>query len=83
MKVETMLFRVRYETDLAKDRTAFLNSRDFGWTTVSDEEKVSLRSQLSGIPSDSDWYKVSDLLGCLIRLTLKLRRSNGLKCLIL
>lgn len=35
VKAEMALFRVRYETDDAKEREAFMRSRDFGWTEVS------------------------------------------------
>lgn len=34
MKAETALFRVRYESDDAKERELFLKSRDFQWNEV-------------------------------------------------
>jgi DNA primase large subunit len=47
IKAESTLFRIRFETDAADERHAFLNSLNFDWQSVSDEEKNALREQLT------------------------------------
>ncbi|KAA8630630.1 hypothetical protein SMACR_08356 [Sordaria macrospora] len=46
-RVETMLFRMRLNTDDGRERTAFINSLNLDWETVSDDEKRELASELA------------------------------------
>ncbi|KAH8117327.1 DNA primase, large subunit [Phellopilus nigrolimitatus] len=61
VKVETSLFRVRYELDDSIERKSFLESRDFGWLTLSEDEErnKSLLNDLRIVnPGEVSWYKV-------------------------
>ncbi|KAF7332250.1 Rsec15 protein [Mycena kentingensis (nom. inval.)] len=46
VKAETMLFKIRYETDDSTDRESFLSSRDFNWIAVDATEKEKHRDDL-------------------------------------
>lgn len=46
VKAETMLFRLRFETDDAMERELFLRTLNFDWEPVSAEEKMQYREQL-------------------------------------
>ncbi|KAI5122060.1 hypothetical protein M0805_006044 [Coniferiporia weirii] len=61
VKVETILFRIRYEYDDSTERKLFLDSRDFGWLTLSEEEgrNMALMNDLKSVnPGEASWYKV-------------------------
>ncbi|GAA5973432.1 hypothetical protein JCM11641_006457 [Rhodosporidiobolus odoratus] len=73
LKAEKELFRIRYETDDASERKAFVDSLNFGWEIVGEEEKSELWDKLSaaskppgGMQNESffkvDWTKVTDLV---------------------
>lgn len=61
-----MLFRIRYKTDDAKECRKFIESLDFAWETVSEEEKErlgdSLRAAAGGFVKkehqNQDYFKV-------------------------
>lgn len=66
-RAETMLFRLRYQTDDSRERAAFIRTLDLDWESVSDEERRELASQLATTfgygkrgPQvlDEDWLKV-------------------------
>lgn len=40
------MFKIRWEEDLADERKDFVNSLNFGWEVVSEEEKSKYASQL-------------------------------------
>ncbi|KAH9484214.1 DNA primase large subunit [Psilocybe cubensis] len=42
VKAETTLFKIRYDEDIATEREAFLNSRDFNWIPVDPNEALSV-----------------------------------------
>ncbi|KAK4700482.1 DNA primase large subunit, partial [Phenoliferia sp. Uapishka_3] len=75
LKVEKVLFRIRWESDDPDERRKFIESLNFGWEVVSAEEKDTFRAQLaaaSGLRDDRKvdgesyfkvhWTKVSDLV---------------------
>lgn len=63
IRLETELFRLRYNTDDIKDRTDFLRSLEFNWEVVGSDEREHLRDQLAaaagrgGEPAEV-YYKV-------------------------
>jgi len=62
-RVETMLFKLRFQADDSKERQAFMDSLNLDWETVSDEEMRQLGDQLFlANPSlhreDRNWFKV-------------------------
>lgn len=65
-RIETALFKVRFQNDDASERQKFVQSLSFDWEAVSDEEKRALGPQLlSGTPGlkknemeDGGWFKV-------------------------
>ncbi|KAK5663148.1 hypothetical protein OQA88_6565 [Cercophora sp. LCS_1] len=74
---ETMLFRLRFEADDTRDRTAFIQSLSLDWEAVSDEEKRQYSAELLAtvmypgkknafIDEESfckvDWMRVPDLV---------------------
>ncbi|KAG8726627.1 hypothetical protein FRC12_023224 [Ceratobasidium sp. 428] len=76
VKAETMLFKVRWETDDRNERDRFLNSLDIGINAVPDEEIEPLKKDLTNaagarIKSDASaketyckvhWTRVTDLV---------------------
>ncbi|KAL5511664.1 PRI2 [Sanghuangporus vaninii] len=61
VKAETSLFRVRYDMELSEDRKRFLESRNFGWVTLSREEErdeVLMKDLRTVNPGETLWYKV-------------------------
>ncbi|OBZ75528.1 DNA primase large subunit [Grifola frondosa] len=74
VKAETSLFRIRYDSDDRVERDAFLNSRDFDWIPVTDEERLEYRAELSAASTSKDavpekeryykvkWTRVPDLI---------------------
>jgi DNA primase large subunit len=58
-RLETMLFRLRYKTDDARERNDFVKSLDFAWETVSAEEKERLGDALKAA-TGSTWKKEDD-----------------------
>lgn len=63
-RIETSLFRLRFQNDDSRERKEFINSLNFDWEVVSDEEKEELREQLlAATPflkrlEDESWFKV-------------------------
>ncbi|KAL2268497.1 hypothetical protein VTJ83DRAFT_3343 [Remersonia thermophila] len=70
-RVETMLFRLRFQADDSRERAAFVRTLNLDWEPVSEEEKRELAQQLGatlaagfggkrGGPGvmDEDWCKV-------------------------
>ncbi|GAA5865207.1 hypothetical protein JCM8547_008313 [Rhodosporidiobolus lusitaniae] len=72
LKAEKELFRIRYETDDPEERRRFVDSLNFGWEVVTQEEKAELWDQLAAgsglrnINNESffkvNWTKVTDLV---------------------
>ncbi|KAJ3513653.1 hypothetical protein NLJ89_g2833 [Agrocybe chaxingu] len=76
VKAETTLFKVRYDDDMGKDRDAFLDSRDFNWTSVGPEEQRQYKTEFEAAypvskpepdrPSEKyykvKWTRVPDLV---------------------
>ncbi|GBE81991.1 DNA primase large subunit [Sparassis latifolia] len=75
VKAEVALFRVRYDSDDRSERETFLNSRDFDWIAVSDQEKEQYKLELDAAASvlkdpigDNEkyykvkWTRVPDLI---------------------
>ncbi|KAI5294078.1 hypothetical protein KEM52_004725 [Ascosphaera acerosa] len=65
VRLETMLFRLRYQTDDTRDRTAFVTDLDFDWEEVAEDEKEDLKEQLlaasGGVVRNvkaEQWFKV-------------------------
>lgn len=51
-RVETMLFRIRFNSDDSSDRASFVSSLDFDWWhPVSDEEKRQYAAELAAVSS--------------------------------
>ncbi|KAL2132235.1 hypothetical protein VTI74DRAFT_4058 [Chaetomium olivicolor] len=46
-RVETMLFRLRFQTDDSRERAAFVRTLNLDWETVGEEEKRALAPQLA------------------------------------
>lgn len=76
-RVETMLFRIRFNTDDMADRASFVSSLDFDWWhPVSDEERREYAAELASMASTNrkagggedegwfrvDWERVPDLV---------------------
>lgn len=63
-RVETMLFKLRFQADDGKERRAFVDSLNLSWEQVQEEEKRELGEQLlSATPGlrrleDENWFKV-------------------------
>ena len=63
-RVETALFKLRFQQDDGRERRAFVDSLNFDWEVVSDDEKRSLLEPLlaatPGLKSqeDKNWFKV-------------------------
>ncbi|KAH6641380.1 eukaryotic and archaeal DNA primase, large subunit-domain-containing protein [Chaetomium tenue] len=68
-RVETMLFRLRFQTDDSRERAAFVSKLNLDWEPVSDEEKRELAPRLATTVGfgygkraqqvlDEDWCKV-------------------------
>jgi hypothetical protein len=47
VKAETILFRVRYESDDNKEREEFLDSRNFGWIAVCPQHHFACKRLLT------------------------------------
>jgi DNA primase large subunit len=62
-RLETMLFRLRFKDEIATERQAFIESLDFEWEKVSDDEKKQLAEQLEAATSirnanEQGWFRV-------------------------
>jgi DNA primase large subunit len=63
-RLETMLFRLRYKEDDTRERQSFVNSLDFAWETVGEQEKAELGDDLRAATGnmwkndDEGWFKV-------------------------
>lgn len=63
-RLETMLFRLRFREDDARERQAFVQSLEFEWERVGDKEREELASELAAATpalrkGDEDgWFKV-------------------------
>ncbi len=70
-RVETILFRLRFNTDDLRERVAFIQGLQLDWEMVTDEEKTALASELGAVstlghggrrpqaPDDESWCKVN------------------------
>lgn len=63
VRLETMLFRHRFQQDDGKERRTFIESLSFDWEMVTDEEKQELGEYLlaaTGLKrlDDESWFKV-------------------------
>lgn len=63
-RVETMLFKLRFQQDDSRERRAFVDSLSFDWAMVTEDEKRELGEQLlAATPlirrlDDESWFKV-------------------------
>lgn len=63
-RVETALFKLRFQSDDTNERQSFVKSLQFDWDTVSEEEKRTLGAELvaatPGIrrTEEESWFKV-------------------------
>ena len=63
-RVETMLFKLRYQADDGRERRAFVDELNFDWALVSEDEKRTLSEQLlAATPGlkrldEESWFKV-------------------------
>jgi DNA primase large subunit len=63
-RLETMLFRLRYKLDDARERQEFVNSLDFAWEMVGEKEKAELGDELRAATGflrkgeEEGWFKV-------------------------
>jgi DNA primase large subunit len=63
-RIETALFRLRFQNDDSRERQAFVKGLNFDWEVVGDEEKEELREQLlAATPGfrrgeEESWFKV-------------------------
>ena len=63
-RLETMLFRLRYKDDDARERQDFVNSLDFAWEMVGEKEKLELGDDLRAATGvgrkgeEEGWFKV-------------------------
>jgi DNA primase large subunit len=63
-RLETMLFRLRYKNDDIRERQDFVNSLDFAWETVGEQERNELGEELRAATGfmkkseDDGWFKV-------------------------
>lgn len=63
-RLETMLFRLRFKDDDSRERAAFIDSLDFEWEKVTDEERKELGSELTAATGpikrgeEDGWFKV-------------------------
>jgi len=64
-RVETMLFKLRFQEDDGRERRAFVDSLNLSWDVVADDEKRELYDQLMaaspGLKRDEEnsWFKVN------------------------
>lgn len=65
-RVETMLFRLRFNTDDTRERAAFVSGLNLDWEMVSDDERRELAVELAATsghmkkvaPEEETWCKV-------------------------
>ncbi|KAL2211861.1 DNA primase large subunit [Sarocladium strictum] len=64
-RVETMLFRLRFNNDDLNERSKFISGLDFDWwETVTDQERQDFAAELAATagprksPEDDSWFKV-------------------------
>lgn len=63
-RLETQLFRLRLQSNDARDRQDFVDGLNFEWEKVSDDERRELATELSAVNSnmkradDEGWFKV-------------------------
>lgn len=65
-RIEIALFKLRFQSDDASERQKFVQSLDFNWEAVGDEEKRALSAQLSSATpglkkqemEEGGWFKV-------------------------
>ncbi|EER29354.1 Eukaryotic-type DNA primase, large subunit family protein [Coccidioides posadasii C735 delta SOWgp] len=62
VRLETMLFKFRFQLDDSAEREAFVESLNFDWDILSEEEKDELKNELHattpGVKRDKGWFKV-------------------------
>lgn len=65
-RIESSLFRLRFQNDDARERQAFVASLDFDWEVVEEDERRELAAQLAATMSgarkgeleEGGWFKV-------------------------
>jgi DNA primase large subunit len=63
-RVESMLFKLRFQADNMKERQAFVESLNFDWETVGDAEKREFGAELAAAAGgfkrmdEETWFKV-------------------------
>ena len=66
-RLETQLFRLRFQSDDARERRAFVDSLDFEWEKVGEEERREFAEELAAATpfrsknassEDEGWFKV-------------------------
>ena len=65
-RIESALFRLRFQTDLGRERQAFVESLNFNWDVVTEEEKRELSMHLQNATpglgrqelDEGGWFKV-------------------------
>ncbi|KAI1852770.1 hypothetical protein JX266_002311 [Neoarthrinium moseri] len=64
-RVETMLFRLRFNEENSKERKDFINNLSLDWEEVSAEERAEYAAQLAalapfrkGVQEEESWFKV-------------------------
>jgi DNA primase large subunit len=62
VRLETTLFKLRFITDEASDRRGFVDSLNFDWEPVNEDERQQLSKKITtatpGIPADEGFFKV-------------------------
>lgn len=62
VRLETLLFKLRFTSDEASDRTGFVNSLNLDWQPVDEEERQQLAKKIAaatpGIAADESFFKV-------------------------
>lgn len=73
-RVETTLFKLRFQNDDLKERAAFVNSLNFDWEMVGEDEKAKYREELAAVSGGGkaadreaswfmvDWERVPELV---------------------
>lgn len=63
-RLESQLFRIRFQSNDTRDRQDFVNGLNFEWERVSDDEKRELSTELAAVSSglkkgeEDGWFKV-------------------------
>ncbi|KAA8902507.1 hypothetical protein TRICI_005868 [Trichomonascus ciferrii] len=58
IRLERELFKLRYYTDMRAERQAFIDSLNFAWEPVSEEERKSLETKLNWTMAEKEYFKL-------------------------